>query len=99
MRYKLLNTTFSADTKVFDVVNHEAETDKDGNVTKEAETVTTPTDKYACAITMTFKDTESQNEGTFDKIIIVESDNKQTGFEVDEQREKAINLYISDLNK
>ena len=99
MRYKLINTTYSPDTNVFDVENKPAETDKDGNVTKEAETVTTPTDKYACAITMTFKDTESQNEGTFDKIIIVESDNKETGFEVDIAREKAINLYISDLNK
>ncbi len=35
----------------------------------------------------------------FTKTITVESNNKQTGFEVDEQRTNAINSYISEINK
>lgn len=99
MRYKLINTSISAEAVVYDVVNKEAETDKDGNITKEAETVTTETDKYSCSITMTLVDTESENDGTFTRSITSTSDNKQTGFEVDEQRTKEITEYLLSLEQ
>ena len=95
MRYKLINTSISAEAVVYDVVNEER--NEKGEVTTEASEL--ETDKYSCSITMVLKDTESLNDSTFTRSITSTSDNKQTGFEVDEQREKAINLYISDLNK
>lgn len=35
----------------------------------------------------------------FSKDIIVESNNKMTGFEVDKQREKEVNDYINKINE
>lgn len=60
----------------------------------------TPIDdeKYQVDILLTFK---SSNEliPDFVKTITVISDNSQTGYEADEQREIEINAYISDINK
>lgn len=60
----------------------------------------TPIDEktYKVDILLTFK---SDNEliPNFTKVLTVISDNKQTGYEVDEQRQLEINNYLSEINK
>lgn len=62
----------------------ETETDEKGN--------------YSCNITIGIKPS-SDLIPPFSKDIIVESNNSQTGYEVDAAREKAIEEFIKELNK
>ena len=95
MKYTLINTTTSADTPVFDVVNEVK--DEDGKITTPASE--TPTDRFFVAITLTIKDTESENDSNFERTIQVESTKDMTGHEVEAQREKAVTDYIANINK
>jgi len=53
---------------------------------------------YSCIITIGVKPSNDLIP-PFSKDIIVESNNSQTGFEVDAQREKAVEDFIKELNK
>lgn len=97
MRYELLNATISADTQIFEIENIPAETDDKGQVTKEAETKQTPTDKYFVSISLQIKDNDSE-AGPFFRSVEVESHNSQTGFEVDAVRKKAVENFMKELN-
>ncbi len=100
MKYKLINKSISSDTNVFDVINHPEETNPEtGEVTKEGWTETKSTTRYVIGITLNIQDTESLNTNVFEQSLIVESDNSETGFEVDAQREKAVNDFMDNLNK
>lgn len=54
--------------------------------------------KYSCKITIGLRSTDGVAPD-FSKDIEVVSDNKQTGFEVDEQRQKAIDEFVESINK
>ena len=54
-------------------------------------------DKYSVLISLAFKDNNDLIPN-FTKWLTVESHQSQTGFEVDAQRETAINNYIAELN-
>jgi hypothetical protein len=53
---------------------------------------------YSCIITIGIKPS-SDLIPTFSKDIVIESNNSQTGFEVDAQRKKAVEDFIKELNK
>ena len=53
---------------------------------------------YSCIITIGIKPS-SELIPPFSKDIIVQSNNSQTGFEVDTQRLKAVEDFIKELNK
>lgn len=99
MRYELINTSISPESTLYDVENIPEKKDKDGNVIQEASVKETPTDKYFCSISLTIKDTETKaDDPTFTKSFTSISDNAQTGFEVDAQRQKEIDEYIKSIN-
>lgn len=56
------------------------------------------TDNYLIVITLYIHPTDGV-ASDFQKHIKVINNNSQTGFEVDAQREKAINDYITEINK
>lgn len=102
MKYTLINTTTSADTKVFDVVNNPEEKDKDGNITKEESVTETPTDRFFVSINLTLEvelNLEGTQNPTIQKSIIVESTKNMTGHEIEAQRTKAVEEYINQINK
>jgi len=53
---------------------------------------------YKVDILLTFK-SDNDLVPQFTKVLTVISDNKQTGYEVDEQRTNEINSYLSEINK
>ena len=54
-------------------------------------------DKYSVVIALSIKDNNNLIPN-FQKWITVESNQSQTGFEVDAQRQKAIDDYLKELN-
>lgn len=93
MRYELKNVSISSEAVVYE------EPSKEGKTEEEiSELQPVATDKYFCSITMGIKDTESLNDSVFYRSITSTSDNKQTGFEVDEQREKEVETYMKNIN-
>jgi len=104
MRYKKLNESIGAEVEYFDVKNIEEKKDEQGVVIEEARTVKTPTDEYFVGIVLTIQDTGSKTtdypEGfVFNETVIVKSHNKQTGFDVDDQREVEVENFMKTLNK
>lgn len=90
MKYELIKTDISAErTTMQDIVE----------VIDKVETVTgqEPTDDYEVTITMGIHPTDGIG-ADFSKDIIVTSNNNMTGFEVDEQRELAIENYMIAIN-
>lgn len=90
MKYELIRTDISSErTTMQDIVE----------VIDKVETVTgqEPTDDYEVTITMGIHPTDGIG-ADFSKDIIVTSNNNMTGFEVDEQRELAIENYMIAIN-
>ena len=90
MKYELIKTNISAERTVMqDIVE----------IIDEVETVTgqEETDEYDVTITMGIHPTDGIG-ADFSKDITVTSSNAQTGFEVDTQREQAVQDYIDSIN-
>ena len=90
MKYELIKYDISAERTVMqDIVE----------VINDVETVTgqEETDYYEVTITMGIHPTDGIG-ADFSKDITVTSNNSQTGFEVDEQREQAVADYMQSIN-
>ena len=90
MKYELIKTNISAERTVMqDIVE----------IIDEVETVTgqEETNEYDVTITMGIHPTDGIG-ADFSKDITVTSSNAQTGFEVDTQREQAVQDYIDSIN-
>ena len=90
MKYELIKTNISAERTVMqDIVE----------IIDEVETVTgqEETDEYDVTITMGIHPTDGIG-ADFSKDITVTSHNAMTGFEVDTQREQAVQDYIDSIN-
>lgn len=90
MKYELIKTDISAERTIMqDIVE----------VIDEVETVTgqEATDDYEVTITMGIHPTDGIG-ADFSKDIIVTSNNSMTGFQVDEQRQLAIDNYMIAIN-
>lgn len=90
MKYELIKYDISAERTVMqDIVE----------IIDEVETITgqEPTDDYEVTITMGIHPTDGIG-ADFSKDITVTSHNTMTGFEVDTQREQAVQDYIDSIN-
>ncbi len=91
MKYELIKTDISAERTVMqDIVE----------IIEDVETVTgtEPTDNYEVTITMGIHPIDGIG-ADFSKDITVTSNNSQTGFQVDEQREQAVSDFIASINE
>lgn len=90
MKYELIKYDISAERTVMqDIVE----------IIEDVETVTgqEETDNYEVTITMGIHPTDGIG-ADFSKEIVVTNSNAQTGFEVDEQREQAVEDYMQSIN-
>ena len=90
MKYELIKTDISPERTIMrDIIE----------VIDKVETVTgqEPTDDYEVTITMGIHPTDGIG-ADFSKDIIVTSNNSMTGFQVDEQRELAVDNYLQAIN-
>lgn len=90
MKYELIKTDISAERTVMqDIIE----------IIDDVETVvgTEPTDSYEVTITLGIHPIDGIG-ADFSKDITVTSNNSQTGFQVDDQREQAINHYMQNIN-
>jgi len=90
MKYELIKTDISAERVIMqDIIE----------IIDGVETITgqEPTDSYEVTITLGILPTDNIAP-EFSKSIIVKSNNNQTGFEVDDQRELAIDNYLQEIN-
>lgn len=88
MKYTILRKDISPERLVMQDI-----TDDEGNITGQE-----PTNEYEVDITIGLKH-ENDFIPPFSKTIIVRSNNSQTGFEVDIQRQQEIENYITLINK
>lgn len=90
MKYELIKTDISSERTVMQNIVE---------IIDEVETVTgqEETDEYDVTITMGIHPTDGIG-ADFSKDITVTSSNAQTGFEVDTQREQAVQDYIDSIN-
>lgn len=91
MKYELIKYDISAERTVMqDIVE----------IIEDVETVTgtEPTDNYEVTITMGIHPIDGIG-ADFSKDITVTSNNSQTGFQVDEQREQAVSDFIASINE
>lgn len=90
MKYELIKTDISAERTIMQNIVE---------IIDEVETVTgqEETDEYDVTITMGIHPTDGIG-ADFSKDITVTSSNAQTGFEVDTQREQAVQDYIDSIN-
>lgn len=85
MKYELIKTDISAERTVMqDII-------EDGEIVGQEET-----DEYDVTITMGIHPTDGIG-ADFSKDITVTSNNSQTGFEVDIQREQAVSDYMQSI--
>lgn len=84
MKYTILQTDISPERIVMQNI-----LDNEGNIINQE-----PTDEYEVDITLGLK-YENEFIPTFSKTITVRSNNSQTGFEVDEQRQLAIETFLN----
>jgi len=91
MKYELIKIDISSETSIMKNIIE---------VINEVETIIgqEPTDEYEVIITLGIHPTD-EIAPDFSKSIIVKSNNNQTGFEVDEQREQAIQDYLNLINQ
>jgi len=90
MKYELIKTDISAERVVMqDVIE----------LIDEVETITgkEETDDYEVTITLGIHPTDGIG-ADFSKDITVKSNNSQTGFEVDEQRQQIVTDYMTQIN-
>lgn len=90
MKYELIKTDISTERTIMQNIVE---------IIDEVETVTgqEETDEYDVTITMGIHPTDGIG-ADFSKDITVTSSNAQTGFEVDTQREQAVQDYIDSIN-
>ena len=86
MKYELIKTDISAERTVMqDIIEDDIVVGQE------------PTNEYEVTITMGIHPTDGVAPD-FSKDIIVTSNNSQTGFEVDAQRELAVDNYLQAIN-
>lgn len=98
MKYKLLNTTFSADTPIYDVVNEER--NEKGEITVEASE--TKTDKFFVNANLSIEvllESEHFENPIVNKSLTIESNKNQSGHEIEKARYSAIEEFITSINK
>lgn len=88
MKYTILQTDISSERVIMQDI-----TDEQGNIIGQD-----PTNEYEVDVTLCLKH-EDNFIPPFSKTITVKSNNSQTGFEVDEQREQAIQDYLTQINQ
>lgn len=88
MKYTISQTDISSERVIMQNI-----TDEQGNIIGQE-----PTNEYEVDITIGLKHLDNFIP-PFSKTIIVKSNNTQTGFEVDEQREQAIQDYLNLINQ
>lgn len=86
MKYELIKKDISAERVVMQDV-----------IVDDVVIGTEPTDEYEVTITMGIHPTDGIG-ADFSKDIIVRSSNSMTGFQVDDQRELAIDNYLQEIN-
>lgn len=86
MKYELIRTDISTERTVMQDV-----------IVDDVVIGTEPTDEYEVTITMGIHPTD-EIAPEFSKDIIVRSSNSMTGFQVDDQRELAIDNYLQEIN-
>lgn len=88
MKYTISQTDISSERVIMQNI-----TDEQGNIIGQE-----PTNEYEVDITIGLKHLDNFIP-PFSKTIIVKSNNSQTGFEIDEQREQAIQDYLNLINQ
>lgn len=88
MKYTISQTDISSERVIMQNI-----TDEQGNIIGQE-----PTNEYEVDITIGLKHLDNFIP-PFSKTITVKSNNSQTGFEVDEQREQEIQNYITLINQ
>ncbi len=91
MKYELIKTDISAERTIMQDITETSENDEVVIVGQEA------TDDYEVTITLGIHPTDGIGTD-FSKDITVTSNNSQTGFEVDIQREQAVADYMQSIN-
>lgn len=86
MKYELIKKDISAERVVMQDV-----------IVDDVVIGTEPTDEYEVTITLSIHPTD-EIAPEFSKDIIVRSSNSMTGFQVDDQRELAIDNYLQEIN-
>lgn len=86
MKYELIKSDISAERVVMQDV-----------IVDDVVIGTEPTDEYEVTITLGIRPTDGIAQD-FSKDIIVRSSNSMTGFQVDGQRELAIDNYLQSIN-
>lgn len=99
MNYELIKTDISAERTVMqDIVETYEVENEDGEIVEQTRVIgQEETDEYDVTITMGIHPTDGIG-ADFSKDITVTSSNAQTGFEVDTQREQAVQDYIDSIN-
>lgn len=88
MKYTISQTDISSERVIMQNI-----TDEQGNIIGQE-----PTNEYEVDITIGLKHLDNFIP-PFSKTIIVKSNNTQTGFEIDEQREQAIQNFLNQINQ
>ncbi len=99
MKYELIKTDISAERTVMqDIVETYEVENEDGEIVEQTRVIgQEETDDYEVTITLGLH-TADDLIPDFSKDIIVTSNNSMTGFQVDEQRELAVDNYLQAIN-
>jgi len=99
MKYELIKTDISAERTIMqDIVETYEVENEDGEIVEQTRVIgQEETDDYEVTITLGLH-TADDLIPDFSKDIIVRSNNAQTGFQVDEQRNLAVLEYIQEIN-
>jgi len=99
MKYELIKTDISSERTVMqDIVETYEVENEDGEIVEQTREIgQEETDDYEVTITLGLH-TADDLIPDFSKDIIVRSNNAQTGFQVDEQRNLAVLEYIQEIN-
>ena len=99
MKYELIKTDISSERTVMqDIVETYEVENEDGEIVEQTRVIgQEETDDYEVTITLGLH-TADDLIPDFSKDIIVRSNNAQTGFQVDEQRNLAVLEYIQEIN-
>lgn len=99
MKYELIKTDLSTERTVMqDIVETYEVENEDGEIVEQTRVIgQEETDDYEVTITLGLH-TADDLIPDFSKDIIVTSNNSMTGFQVDEQRELAVDNYLQAIN-
>lgn len=99
MKYELIKTNISAERTVMqDIVETYEVENEDGEIVEQTRVIgQEETDDYEVTITLGLH-TADDLIPDFSKDIIVRSNNAQTGFQVDTQREQSVQDYLQSIN-